>query len=575
MIACKRTSFWTGGFVALMMLSGGAHGTDLGTAFTYQGRLVKDGSPLNANCDFTFGLWNAAADGAQEGNSPQGPMTVPVSNGLFTVSLNFGPEAITGEARWLEITVQCPGDITATTLAPRQELKPAPHALALPGLYTMQTGASPNIIGGYSGNSASPVFLGATIGGGGNSLAPQMAVGDYATVGGGLGNTASATASTVGGGSTNEALGNYSTVSGGNENDAGGNQATVGGGGDNSASGDKSAIGGGFSNEANGTGSTVAGGQNNLAAGDNAVVGGGIDNEASGLDATIGGGSTNRAIGWLATVSGGNGNVADGQQSAICGGAKNHASGVESGIGGGQNNETTGDYAGITGGYFNTASGLESTVGGGHNNIASGVAATIPGGGSNLAGGNYSLAAGYRARVQLGHHGTFIWADVTEADFTSTGLNQFLIRANGGVGIGTNAPLHPLHMGSGAHVTAGGVWTNASDRSMKENFASVDVRAVLEAVGDLPIATWNYKNEESAIRHMGPVAQDFVAAFGLGGDDRTIATIDAEGVALAAIQGLHQIVKEKDCRIDELEVKLASLEAVVAKLAEQSNGGGR
>ena len=81
------------------------------------------------------------------------------------------------------------------------------------------------------------------------------------------------------------------------------------------------------------------------------------------------------------------------------------------------------------------------------------------------------------------------------------------------------------------------------------------------------------------------MGQDFHSAFGVGEEETRITTIDADGVALAAIQGLYQIVQEKDCRIEELEAKLssveeleakvASLEALVVKLASQQNGGGR
>ena len=83
-------------------------------------------------------------------------------------------------------------------------------------------------------------------------------------------------------------------------------------------------------------------------------------------------------------------------------------------------------------------------------NTASGTAATAPGGAHNAAAGNYSLAAGRRA--QANHNGTFVWADSADADFASTGDDQFLIRASGGVGIGTNDPQAMLHVGGTAGV---------------------------------------------------------------------------------------------------------------------------
>ncbi|MFC1683266.1 hypothetical protein ACFL0G_03560, partial [Candidatus Zixiibacteriota bacterium] len=90
----------------------------------------------------------------------------------------------------------------------------------------------------------------------------------------------------------------------------------------------------------------------------------------------------------------------------------------------------------------NSAIGDHSAIGGGSRNIASGGNATVPGGSDNTALGNYCFAAGRRAKAD--HHGTFVWADSTDADFASTGDNQFLIRASGGVGIRTTSPTAEL-----------------------------------------------------------------------------------------------------------------------------------
>ena len=110
-----------------------------------------------------------------------------------------------------------------------------------------------------------------------------------------------------------------------------------------------------------------------------------------------------------------------------------------------------------------------------------------------------------------------------------------------------------------------------SDRNLKQDFAPVDGRSILERVAALPIQTWKFK-EESETRHIGPMAQDFHSAFNVGPDDRHIATVDADGVALAAIQGLNEIVREKEARIEALEKTVAELKALVGELAEkQSN----
>jgi hypothetical protein len=126
-----------------------------------------------------------------------------------------------------------------------------------------------------------------------------------------------------------------------------------------------------------------------------------------------------------------------------------------------------------------------------------------------------------------------------------------------------------------AWLTTNGTWNAlafnpTSDRAAKENFSSVDPRDVLEKVAALPLARWNYKAVPGA-EHIGPVAQDFHVAFGLNGDDdKHIATVDADGVALAAIQGLNEKVesgKQKaETRLTHLEAELKRRDAENAEL---------
>jgi hypothetical protein len=92
-----------------------------------------------------------------------------------------------------------------------------------------------------------------------------------------------------------------------------------------------------------------------------------------------------------------------------------------------------------------------------------------------------------------------------------------------------------------------------SDRNQKKNISPADTDAILKRVTDLPISTWTYLDEPSAVRHLGPMAQDFHASFGLGNDDRTYHSVDAHGVALAAIQALERVVKQQEQRIERLE----------------------
>jgi len=122
-----------------------------------------------------------------------------------------------------------------------------------------------------------------------------------------------------------------------------------------------------------------------------------------------------------------------------------------------------------------------------------------------------------------------------------------------------------FHGGSGGSGTcsyAGGAgWNCTSDRNLKENFRAVNPRAVLERLEKLPVSRWNMIGDSHKTLHLGPMAQDFKAAFGLGDSDKTINTADAQGVALTAIQGLAEVVQEKDARIAALSSKLSALEA--------------
>jgi hypothetical protein len=138
----------------------------------------------------------------------------------------------------------------------------------------------------------------------------------------------------------------------------------------------------------------------------------------------------------------------------------------------------------------------------------------------------------------------------------------------GNVGIYTTAPSFPLQVGTdttngnGAHVTAGGAWTNGSSREFKEGFEALDPVAILERLVALPITKWRYKQSAEG-EHIGPVAEEFRAAFGLGHDDRYIATVDADGVALAAIQGLNAKLRaEVEATREDLDAKQAEIDAL-------------
>ncbi|HMJ90341.1 MAG TPA: tail fiber domain-containing protein, partial [Candidatus Acidoferrum sp.] len=115
---------------------------------------------------------------------------------------------------------------------------------------------------------------------------------------------------------------------------------------------------------------------------------------------------------------------------------------------------------------------------------------------------------------------------------------------------------------TGGGLTVNGVLVSSSDRNAKSGFTAGNPQAILAKVAALPIRRWHFTNDVNT-PHLGPVAQDFHAAFNVGEDDKHIATVDADGVALAAIQGLNQKVEEKDARIADLERRLETLERLV------------
>jgi hypothetical protein len=315
-------------------------------------------------------------------------------------------------------------------------------------------------------------------------------------------------------------------------------------------------------------------------------VGGGTNNiiNSSAVYSTIGGGINNSVSGYEAAVAGGANNSASAVTAFVGGGYDDAASGPSATVGGGGANTASGYAATIAGGWGNQATNGSSTVGGGTNNLASGYGATVPGGSGNTAGGDFSFAAGSQA--QATNRGAFVWADSQGTPFASTANDQFLIRAQGGFGINTNNPQGAALNVNGAIVASGTVTANGvlltSDRNAKENFTKLDGKTVLAKVAALPLTEWNYKDGSVEVRHVGPMAQDFHAAFGLDGkDDRHISVVDEGGVALAAIQGLNQkleeterAIKAKDGAIqtlkqqnDSLVERLNDLEATVKQLA--------
>jgi hypothetical protein len=312
---------------------------------------------------------------------------------------------------------------------------------------------------------------------------------------------------------------------------------------------------------------TVAGGALNQAGDNN-------DPGTGGCCQSVGGGMRNIAGGGIATIAGGYGNEASDSWTTVGGGGLNIASGSSATVGGGISNKASKRLSTVGGGLQNTASGDYATVGGGMMNEASGLYATIGGGFINRASGENSFAAGCLANAV--NDGAFVWSGGSVNNClsaTSWVAGQFLAVAPGGVVFYSNA----AHSTGVSLPPGGGSWSSVSDRNAKEKFQPANGEALLARLNEIPILTWNYKAQDASIRHIGPMAQDFYAAFQVGEDDRHISTVDADGVALAGVQALYQLSQEKDRvikaqgekieqlarEVDDLRARLAGLEQAV------------
>lgn len=416
------------------------------------------------------------------------------------------------------------------------------------------------------------------------------------------------------------------------ESSVAGSRMIVGVGNSIDPSSTNSSILGGRGNliQANAHESTIAGGRDNLIqpVQRGAFIGGGFDNEIR-VDndyAMIAGGRNNR-IGTNSVISlvvgGGEnviGNNVDG--GLMVGGFRNDILGSPDPFSrqiapillGGSDNEIG----------RGRGSSWATILGGDNNRIGTNCpSAVIVGGTNNLVADNagFSFAAGRRTRVN--HVGSFVWADSQNASFASAADDSFNIRAQGGVYI---SPQSEMFFGTatrqmlnlwdnnygigvqsftmyfrsdanfswfkgGTHSNDNGVpgaggtqlmrlndsglrvngtFVSSSDRNKKENLRPVNPREFLDKVVALPVSEWNYKADPNS-RHVGPMAQDFKAAFDLGDDDKYIATVDADGVALAAVQGLNQKLEEtvraQETRIAQLEADLAELRRLVSGVA--------
>jgi len=396
----------------------------------------------------------------------------------------------------------------------------------------------------------------------------------------------------LGGGFKNIAGGGDSGVLSGSQNDACDDWSAVGAGSGNGIGADSNNskfafIGGGFGNAiAKSAYGFVGAGYSNTLSSTFGFIGAGADNTNSGFDSGIVGGSDNTVTGTYASIDSGyentinfakeaaisagtnnlidSGGFPDGSSMAFIGSgygnsikALSDTGGTYGVISGGLQNLLEGAYGAIGGGGNNAVTANGATVAGGYGNSASGSYATVPGGETNSAIGELSFAAGHGSYA--GHDGAFVWSDNVygAVQLKSTGANQFLARASGGVAFYTNATLTTgVTLGAGS-----GTWGSVSDRTVKTHVETIDDKVILDKVAALPISKWSYTSEHG-VRHVGPMAQDFYAAFGVGEDNRHITSIDEDGVALAAIKALHG-------QVNQLRVQLARKDTAASAMARQ------
>jgi hypothetical protein len=381
-----------------------------------------------------------------------------------------------------------------------------------------------------------------------------------------VGCTTPGTSAFAGGGVSNIAGGTYSAVVAGSGNQSCGLSTVIGGGTSNTIAAQNAGnpvtngfIGGGESNLIMAfTDGFIGAGSTNTVTGPRAAIVSGSGNSVAATDAILasGEGNTISVSGTMGFIGDGSGNSVTNGYGVVMSGNNNSVSGQYGVIGSGINNTVSGEGGYIASGGYNNVAGEGAVIVGGFNSTAGGNFATVPGGYVNSAAGTYSFAAG--ARASAANTGTFVWSDGSDGDaiLTSSRNYQFLARAAGGFTLWTNAASTV-----GAMLAPGsGTWASASDRNLKTDVAGIDDDAVLDKVASLPISRWSYKSERG-VSHVGPMAQDFYAAFKLGQDDKHITSIDEDGVALAAIKALHAENRSVHAENAHLRSRLAAVEA--------------
>lgn len=472
------------------------------SAFSYQGKLTDGQIPANGTYEMQFKLFDAETDSSQVGQTVTNN-SVTVTNGVFTVTLDFGANAFPGDERFLEISVKKPEEQDFTTLSPRQPVNSVPYAVRSLNAASVEASTAGNSVINAINDASTNITINE------NRLPPNL-----------VRVQPSFSQSFMSNDDGRDALinltGNYTS-------DSNKFQSLF---------------------RANLDGSFLAAGN--------------VDDTLNTIPVE---GPGTRLM-WYPRKAAFRAGMVEGTQWD------------ETNIGKystafGYNSRASADY-GFAAGYEANSSQIGS-IALGQNVVASGAS---------------SVALGFHAHTNA-RQGTFVFSD---RSVTSDGNETFRASVNNsanwrvasGFRIYTSGNLTTgvtiqngtsvsnwgqsaavISTSTGAFLSTGGIWQNASSRKLKDNFTAIDPREILRKVVSLPVQMWNYKVEGTKFRHIGPVSQDFYRIFNVGTSDEAIGTVDADGVALAAIQGLNEELKDRDKKIEQLEKEIKEQKALI------------
>lgn len=327
----------------------------------------------------------------------------------------------------------------------------------------------------------------------------------------------------------------------------------------------------GYFSTAIGTGTIASGymstamGNGTIANGTSSVAMGNITS-ASGISSTAMGDHT-KASGFF-SIAMGSSTTASGNTSTAMGSLTNATGSSSTSMG--VQTSASGNSSTAMGNLTSASADYSTAMG--YSTSANGIS-SVAMGNNTTAGADNSFAMGTNAVVTAGSSGAFVYGDGT-ATVKNEYKNQFMVLASSNTVFysGTNNGGAQSTWPGVVLQTGAGAWSSLSDRSAKSDFASVDARAVLDRVITLPMTTWRYNGQDKSTRHIGPIAQDFYAAFNVGEDERHISTVDADGVALAAIQGLNAKLIESDAKtsllLNEKNHEIAELRRQISAMRD-------